>query len=58
MISSLRFFIAVCTLDRLCSTHRRLLFFMISYLAASMLLSILQIRSQNGIREAIVKKEK
>ena len=30
---------------------------MISYLAASMLLSILQIRSQNGIREAIVEKK-
>ena len=51
-------FIAVCTLGQVVlNAPEAFVFIMISYLAASMLLSILQIRSQNGIREAIVKKK-
>lgn len=52
-------FIAVCTLGQVVlNAPEAFVFIMISYLATSMLLSILQIRSQNGIREANRRKEK
>lgn len=51
-------FIAVCTLGQvMLNAPVAFVAIMISYLGVSMLLSVLQIRSQNGIREAIVGKK-
>ncbi len=51
-------FIAVCTLGQVvANAPSAFVIIMISYLALSMILSVLQIRSQNGIREAIVEKK-